>query len=474
MAEVREKRLFKNTGIYFIGNFGSKILNIILVPVYMIYLNSDSFGTVDLLLLLSSMIALFVTLDMTDAVYRFMFDAQTNEQRCIVITNAIITYIVGTAIFMLIYIGVLQGISWQYTYLFAFHIFFANFGQFVMQLCRGMRYNMQYSIAGCLLTIVQGCTNIALIVFFNMGENSLLIAPVVSSMIVIVYLSKTTKFYKWIKLCYINKAFCEKMAKYSMPMFIQVLLLWIIQNSGTYFLTFYLNDTSESGIYAMATKFPMIISSLASIFVLAWQESAIMSKNDKDASEYYRKIYSFYFEVLVIVTCIILPLLKIYFNKIGNSSYETVWIYVPAFIIIAIISSLGNFVGAHFIAEKDTMQVVKTLIFPATITTILNILLIPKFKMYGLIVGQFWGYFLMLMMRKKITKKLYKVIWQKRNIMLIISIGIIIPTYYIINSITLLLIILSLIGVLFIYLYKNLLKKIIVNIRGYLCSPKRN
>ena len=50
-------KLFKNSIIFAIGNFGSKIINLILVPFYTFYLTTNQYGKVDLL---STMVTLFV------------------------------------------------------------------------------------------------------------------------------------------------------------------------------------------------------------------------------------------------------------------------------------------------------------------------------------------------------------------------------------------------------------------------------
>ena len=72
MKKTREFKLIKNTFLYFLGNFASKILNIILMPIYIIFIEAKNFGEIDLILLLSAVLSLFFTLDMTDAVYRYM------------------------------------------------------------------------------------------------------------------------------------------------------------------------------------------------------------------------------------------------------------------------------------------------------------------------------------------------------------------------------------------------------------------
>ena len=47
MEQSREARLVKNTIIYTISNFGSKVLTFLIVPLYTYYLTTEEFGTYD-------------------------------------------------------------------------------------------------------------------------------------------------------------------------------------------------------------------------------------------------------------------------------------------------------------------------------------------------------------------------------------------------------------------------------------------
>ncbi len=430
-GHLREKRLFQNTILYFVGNFASKLLNIILVPIYMIYLNANSLGSIDLMLLLSSMIALLFSLDMTDAVYRYMLDADTEEKIKKVITNAVITYAVGALIFSCIYFPLNFSIKIQFGLLFGIHVVLANFSQFLQQVCRGLKLNLYYAVSGIIITFVQGISNVILIIFFKQGAKSMLIAPIFGSLCVITFLTALTKWHKHVKKSFLSISEIKKMAKYSMPMYIQVLLLWVIQNSGTYFLTYYTGETTASGIYAVANKFPTIINSLASIFLLAWQESAITGKNEEDAKIFYNNIYTKYFWLMYCSVMGILPLLRIYFVFVGNASYAEVWKYVPPLLITSLVNALATFIGTQFIVEKNTIKMVWTLIIPSAIALIFNLLFVKQFKIYAVIGSQFISYLVLLLMRKRLTYNIYKLQFKTlRSILVIIGGGLTCLLYY--------------------------------------------
>ena len=49
MAENRTKRLLKETAWFAFGNFGSKLLSLILIPFYTNILTTSEYGTVDII-----------------------------------------------------------------------------------------------------------------------------------------------------------------------------------------------------------------------------------------------------------------------------------------------------------------------------------------------------------------------------------------------------------------------------------------
>ena len=60
------KKLLGNSAIFAIGNFGSKLMQFIMVPIYSYTLTTREFGKVDLLTSLIALLAPIVCLDIYD------------------------------------------------------------------------------------------------------------------------------------------------------------------------------------------------------------------------------------------------------------------------------------------------------------------------------------------------------------------------------------------------------------------------
>ena len=73
-------KLFSNTIVFAIGSFGSKLLVILLVPLYTAALSPDEFGTVDLIAQTANILIPIFSLSAADAALRFGLDTKAPDK----------------------------------------------------------------------------------------------------------------------------------------------------------------------------------------------------------------------------------------------------------------------------------------------------------------------------------------------------------------------------------------------------------
>ncbi|HAQ5600803.1 TPA: oligosaccharide flippase family protein, partial [Enterococcus faecium] len=76
----KTKYLIKNMGILTISNFSSKILVFLLVPLYTSVLSTTEYGTYDLTISTATLLFPILTLNIVDAVMRFLMDKDKNKK----------------------------------------------------------------------------------------------------------------------------------------------------------------------------------------------------------------------------------------------------------------------------------------------------------------------------------------------------------------------------------------------------------
>ena len=69
------KRLFSDTILFAISKFGSKILTILLVPLYTSVLSTEDYGTADIIITTACILYPILTLSISDATLRFTLDS---------------------------------------------------------------------------------------------------------------------------------------------------------------------------------------------------------------------------------------------------------------------------------------------------------------------------------------------------------------------------------------------------------------
>ena len=72
MKESNYKKLVYNTAIFAIGNFGSKVLTFLIVPLYTYVLTTAEYGVIDLFITSLGMVIPFSTMMVNEALIRYV------------------------------------------------------------------------------------------------------------------------------------------------------------------------------------------------------------------------------------------------------------------------------------------------------------------------------------------------------------------------------------------------------------------
>lgn len=94
--EQNDKKIVKGTLIYAIGNFGTKILAFLIVPLYTYYISTSDMGDYDLVTTTVALFTPIITMRISDAAYRWILHNIDKKKNCISATYRVI--ILGTCL----------------------------------------------------------------------------------------------------------------------------------------------------------------------------------------------------------------------------------------------------------------------------------------------------------------------------------------------------------------------------------------
>ncbi|MGG4466538.1 oligosaccharide flippase family protein [Paenibacillus alvei] len=466
-----KSNLYKNTMLYSIGNLLTKVINFCMLPLYTFYLTTNEFGRFDLFNSIILVAVPIVSFQLSDAVFRHLIEETELKNKKRVVTTSFSGLTVNVIFFLaVIYIGLWgygQQISKEILLIsfFAIAQLYLNYFQYLI---RGLRKNAQFAFSGAINSIVLAVINIVLLVVFNMGYIGLIISNIIALMVTIVYIILSSKVYVYFDFRKVDTGLYKELIKYSIPLIPNLLCWWVINLSDRLLITKYLG-LDQNGIYAIAYRFSTLLYFVTSVFNQAWQESAILSFNNKERNSYYTQVFNKYLTFLFTTMIIVFPMILLAFNYLFSEDYQNAIPVIPLLLYAVVFSTFSSFYGTGFQSSKNTMGALLSSVLAAVINFLLNILLIPKIGLVGSGLSTLISFAVMWIMRIFQTKKYFSI---KINIYKIIKLLVLnlvyLGFYYWLNSnpnmlITIVLLIISM--VIFVLSNKLLIDGILVKVK---------
>ncbi len=410
-SDRKVKYLAKNTLLFTISNFGSKILSFLLVPFFTYFLSTEDYGIADLITTIVTLCIFVFSLNISSATLRFAMDKESNKDG--ILKYSLLIHFAGFLIFLpiVIIVAAIKVINWpSYAFIYlVFIYFFACLYEILSCYTKGIEKVIHVSISGIILTITTLVLDIITIVGFGLRLDGYLISMLAGYVIGSLYLLIMTrpKIFKT-RLCDVETR--KKMIKYAIPLIFNGIAWWMNAALDKFFITS-MYGVEYNGLYAAASKLPAILSVFATIFNQAWLLSAIKEYgSDNDNSNFFSELYILLNFFLVLMT----SFLMVFNNEIGailfsNEFYDAKQ-YTPFLLVAGIFSALSGFVGCIFSAKKDGKMFAVSTVVAAILNVILNFILLRTIGVIGACIATAISFFVIWIIRV-ITVKKYLVIY---------------------------------------------------------------
>ncbi|RYL92708.1 polysaccharide biosynthesis protein [Sporolactobacillus sp. THM7-4] len=403
----RYKKLAFNSIIFAIGNLGSKLIALVLVPLYTYYLSTGEYGTVDLLTTTIGLIMPVFTLSIYDAVLRFVMDKNYNKAQ--VLNNALLLSVMGYLISWLLY-PVFRAVFPFDDYLMFFYIMLltSSVNSSFMQFIRANGQIKLFASIGIVSSIVVLFGNVLFLVHLHLGIAGYLLSLIAADLVSILTILTFGRMMQYLSLAYLRTNLLKEMVIYSAPLIPNALMWWVMGVSDRYIISFIVG-VGANGLYAVANKIPSIISMINTIFFQAWQMSAIEEANSEGKSQFYSNVFNILSMVLLISTSLLLIFLKLIIHLVISSDFYESWKYVPFLLLGVVFSSFSGFLGTNYIAAKNTFGVFRTSVIGAAVNVGVNFALIPFIGTNGASISTMLSFFVIWLLRAYETRTFVRI-----------------------------------------------------------------
>lgn len=417
----KAKKLVKNTGLYIISNFGSKILTFLIVPLYTYYLTTSEYGNYDTIYSLIVLITPMCILAIHEGLLRWLL--RSEEEDATVAYTGFTLYIIFIALTDISLFVFFANWKWELSNLFILCLTTSTLNEVMQFSIRGVKRNLPFAISGVIQTLVMLTLNICFVIILRAGIKGMLLSLAISQSISSIYLICSFKSLFTKKKYVFNKVLAKEMLLYSMLIVPNSISWWVMNSSDRLMLTTMIGS-SFTGIYSIACKFPSLITLVHTIFYRAWQEQAVLEFDSKTRDEYYTRIYSVYLRLGFCMVLLFIPVSKIYILLFMSKDYKEAYIYLGVLMLGSLFSAFSSFYGTGYVSAKDTKNASLTTAIGAVVNCLINLLFINLIGIWAACLSTLIGYLVTWVVRIKQTKKYFniEVNWKEFFVFLSISV----------------------------------------------------
>jgi O-antigen/teichoic acid export membrane protein/glycosyltransferase involved in cell wall biosynthesis len=415
------RRLGRHSAIYGIGGLVSRIIAVLLLPLYTRYLTPSDYGQIETLLALTTVMGLILRAGITSAFFRFYFDVDDDDGRLRVLRTSFWFTMGGGTLGLTLLLLFASPVS---TLLFGD----ADAANLVRAAGVALWATVNYEQMTSLFRVEERsvafvCASLAN-VFITIGFTLLLVVSLEKGAIgvivgnfsgtLIVYLALLGYRREQLGLQF-DRGLLREMNRFGIPLVPTALFLWVTNFSDRFFLV-KLADVSEAGLYSVGVRVASAMVLLLTAFRMAWPAFAYSIKDEREA----RRTYAYVLTYLTVVTAwvaLALTLLSPWLvdllaaprfadsaTVVGPLAFATV--SYGAYIVIAI--GVGR-------ARRTQFNWVVTGA-AALVNIVLNLVLIPPYGMMGAALATVAAYTTMAIGMAWWSQHIYPVPYQWRRV----------------------------------------------------------
>ena len=390
--------LAKNTVLLSIGNFLTKGINLMMIPLFSSWLTTEDYGTFDLYCTYVALLIPFISLSSSDAIFRFSVEKKAKEDKAIYITSGLlINIVIGSLVTILLCL---------FSWLTNWHLFFpfilllwGELGNVHLQgFLRAIKRLDVFSIASVINTIIIAVMVTVFIIEFELGLEGILFGYACGFFVSNVIIILMTGYVSYIDIGKIDKQTITEMNKYAAPLIPNNICWWIINVSDRTIINTFLG-AAANGIYAIAYKIPNFCASVFNSFNISWQETAVEIIYSKERDEYLNNLYNTTISTMISFCCCILAVNFILFEYIFDERYYEAYLYSPILTTSIILNSLVQFFGGIQIGLRRTKENGISTFLGAISNVVVNLILIGKIGIYAAAISTLFANILICVIR---------------------------------------------------------------------------
>lgn len=401
MRAGRAKTLISNTVIFAVGNALTKLIQLVLMPLYTTCMTVGDYGVAELVNNMSDLLYPLLCLCIFESVFRFAMERDIDKGD--LLAGAIGVLITMTPIGFLAAFIAYTVFSYEQAWACLILVIAVSTRTVFAQFARGTGEVKRFAISGVLNTLILLAFTIIFVVCLRWSIPGYIAALILGNVGSSLYIIASCRLWQF-SGSHPDRHLLRKMLSYSLPLLPNTLAWWFMNIFGRYVLLIFQGPVL-AGLYTAASKLPSLVNFLSTIFQQAWQISAAQELDSEDGVKYFSKVFNF-FAAFLYCGCSSLITFSIPLATILlRGEFFTAWRFVPLLMLSALIGCFSAFFGTFYNAAKRTGAVFSSTVIGAVVNVVIALTLVNVVGVWGVLISSVIG---------QMTTFIYRVIDSRR------------------------------------------------------------
>ena len=424
------RRLAKHSAIYGLGGLVSRVLAVLLLPLYTSYLHGRDYGRVETLTALTAVLVTLLRLGISSAFFRFYFDSSDPAHRTLVVrtsfwftmASATTGLAAGFALASPIASALSLGSDQEWLVRAAFVGLWAqmNYEQ-LTSLFRVEERSVAFVAASLANVVITVAVTVALVVGAHERAMGVIVGNFTGTLAVYLVLLGYRRYQLGLEF---DRGLFRAMNRFGMPLVPSALALWTLSFSDRFFIATFKNQT-EVGHYSIGVRVASAILLLLVAFRTAWPAFAYSIEDDREA----RRAYGFVLTYLLFVTCwasLALGLLSPWLVRLLTAKPE----YYSGSRVVSLLAFSGAGWAAYTVVAIGIGRARRTQFnwvvtgAAALLDIVLNLVLVPRYGMIGAAIAAVSAFTAMFVLMTWHAQRVYPVPYQWRRVTLLVGVAV--------------------------------------------------
>ena len=406
----RYKKLLSNTAVFAAGQFLSKAMVYLLMPLYTAVLTKEQSSAADMVQQVGNFLMPVAALGLCEGILRFAMDSGVDGTDPVllkkkVFSSSMTMMFLSTLLFAaLAPLALLFSFDAGYVWLTVGFVVAANLQMAVSYYVRSLGHTAVYAVQGIINTALTIVFNVIFLVWLRWGVTGFILAITIANLLVSVILIIWMKLWRDFEPGSIDRKTVKALLLYSLPL-IPTTVMWSVTNITDKQIVISSCGEAVNGMFVYSYKIPTVLTLITTIFVQAWQLSSVRDSDDRDRGDFFTRVFASYNGVIFMAASFLTALTKPLTRLLLDESYFGAWEFIPVLIFATVFSAFATFTSTVYMVRKKSLPAFLTALAGASANILLSLILAPFLGAQGVAAATAASYILLFGIRAVTAKK---------------------------------------------------------------------